>query len=172
MQAHTRAFLVLSHAEIESYLEDWAKDVARACEAVWTKSGRPTKPLAFLLATYVERISVPQKLGKEDGPQKLAHATKQLFQAYYELIKANHGIKEQNVMALFFPLGIPASAFGSTLLPNLDSLGALRGTHAHLSAQAVASVLDPETQFNKITAIVGDLKTLDAWLVEYRRSIR
>jgi hypothetical protein len=25
VQAHTRAFLVLSHAEIEAYLEDWAK---------------------------------------------------------------------------------------------------------------------------------------------------
>src|SRR5258708_12724498 len=59
VQAHTRAFLVLSHAEIESYLEGWAKEIARPAERVWLSSAKITAPLAFLLATLPKRIPLP-----------------------------------------------------------------------------------------------------------------
>jgi hypothetical protein len=122
-QAHTRAFIVLSHAEIESYLEEWAKEIARASETIWLSSKRITKPLAFLLATIAERISVPNN----DTPLVLEGKTVKLFQAYYKSIKDNNGIRETNVFTLFGPLGVPAMALGATLLPNLNSLGDRRG---------------------------------------------
>jgi hypothetical protein len=168
VQAHTRAFLVLSHAEIESYLEGWAKDIARAAETRWTSSNKVTKPLAYLLATLAERIEPKAK----DSPQKLADASLRLFQKYYKVIKDNNGVKEANVLTLFAPLGIPASALGATLLPSLDSLGSLRGSHAHGSAKAVASVLDPETEFTRVTDLVTELGSLDDWLRKYRAMIR
>jgi hypothetical protein len=168
VQAHTRAFLVLSHAEIESYLEGWAKEIARAAETLWTSSNKVTKPLAYLLATLAERIEPKTK----DSPQKLADASVRLFQKYYKVIKDNNGVKEANVLALFAPLGIPASALGATLLPSLDSLGSLRGSHAHESAKAVASVLDPETEFKRVTDLVTELGSLDDWLRKYKTIIR
>src|SRR5262245_50820390 len=97
VQAHTRAFLVLSHAEIESYLEGWAKEIARAAENAWTASSRVTKPLAYLLATLAERIEVPITVvgpKAKDSPQKLADASVKLFQKYYKVIKDNNGLKE------------------------------------------------------------------------------
>ena len=175
VQAHARAFLVLSHAEIETYLEEWAKEIARACERVWTSSSRITGPLTFLLATLSERIEVPTTLAgpkAKDSLQRLTDASVKLFQRYYKQIKDNNGIKERNVLALYAPLGVPAGALGPTLLPNLDSLGVLRGEHAHQSAKAVQNVLDPETEYNRILALVSDLKTLDEWLVNYKRRIR
>jgi hypothetical protein len=69
-------------------------------------------------------------------------------------------------------LGIPATALGSTLLPSLDSLGKIRGAHAHQSAQAVVNVLDPETEFKRISAVLTDLVAFDQWLIGYRRKIR
>ena len=175
VQAHTRAFLVLSHAEFESYLEGWAKEIARAAEAVWTSSSRVTAPLAFLLSHLAERIQVPETLaGKspKDSPQRLADAAVRLFQKYYKQIRDNNGIKERNFLALFAPLGVPASAFGSTLVLNLDALGAVRGTHAHNSAKAVPSVLDPETEYKRVSSLVTDLAVFDQWLVQYKRRIR
>jgi hypothetical protein len=175
VQAHTRAFLVLSHAEIESYLEGWAKEIARAAENAWSASSRITKPLAYLIATLAERIQVPVTVtgpNQKDSTQKLADASVKLFQKYYKVVKDNNGIKEKNVLTLLAPLGIPASALGSTLLPGLDSLGALRGSHAHESAKAVASVLDPETEFKRVAALVTDLGLLDDWLRKYRQVIR
>ena len=175
VQAQTRAFLVLSHAEIESYLEEWAKDIARAAEVVWTSSRKITEPRAFLLATLAERIEVPTTLvgphGK-DSPQRLLEASVKLFQKYYKQIKDNNGIRERNVLALFAPLGVPAAALGSTLLPNLDTLGALRGTHAHQSSKAVEAVLDPETEYKRVSALLDELVAVDGWLAGYKRRIR
>lgn len=175
VQAHTRAFLVLSHAEIESYLEGWAKEIARASEVAWLSSAKITTPLAFLLATLAERITVPKTLrvqNSKDGPQRLAEAAVKLFQKYYKQINDNNGIKENDVLTLFGPLGIPATALGTTLLPNLDNLGAIRSTHAHQSAKAVRSVLDPETEYKRVDALLADLVALDEWLVAYKRRIR
>jgi RiboL-PSP-HEPN len=175
VQAHTRAFLVLCHAEFEGYLEGWAREIARVAETAWTTSNKVTKPLAFLFATISERVEVPVTLvgpNAKDSPQKLADASVKLFQKYYKLIRDNNGVKERNVLALFGPLGLPASALSSTLLPSLDSLGALRGSHAHESAKAVASVLDPQTEYDRVTALLNDLVTLDDWLANYRRAIR
>ena len=175
VQAYTRAFLVLSHAEVESYLEEWAKEIARTAEVVWISSAKTTTPFSFLLGTIAERIVLPETLrhpNSKDGPQMLADTAIKLFQKYYTQIKNNHGIKEQNVLSLFGPLGIPATALGSTLLPNLDNLGASRGTHAHQSAKAVQSVLDPETEYKRIMTLLSDLAAFDEWLIGYKRRIR
>ena len=175
VQAHTRAFIVLSHAELESYLEAWAKDIVRACETVWTSTGRITQPFAFLLATMAERIEVTQTLvdsrGK-DTPARLSEASVKLFEKCYKQIKNNHGIKEKNFWSLFAPLGLPSGVLSSTLLPNLDSLGELRGRHAHESIRAVRNVLDPETEYRRVSDLVDELNQLDEWLVKYKSRIR
>lgn len=175
VQAHVRAFLLLAHAEVESFLEDWAKDIARAAERVWNGSGRATLPLVYLFSTHGERISVPDSgavQSKKDMQQKLSEAAVKLFQTFYKHVNDNNGIKEANALSLLAPLGVPAAAFGATLLPNLSSFGALRGEHAHRAARAVTSVLDPETEFNRASDLCKDLEVLDEWLVAYKRGIR
>jgi hypothetical protein len=175
VHSHTRAFLVFSHAEIESYFEGWAKDIARATEDVWKNTHRITEPLAFLIATLSERVNVPEQLvgpNKKDAPQLLQEQLVKLFPSYYKQIKDNNGIKEHNVLSLFGPIGLPATAIGSTLLPSLDSLGADRGDHAHNSAKAVRNVLDPQTEYNRIVALLNDLSGIDSWCLNYKRRIR
>jgi hypothetical protein len=168
VQAQTRAFLVLSHAELESYLEEWAKEIGRAAQVVWNGSGRVSRPLAFLLSTFSERLDPQSK----DSPKSLASASTKVFQRFYKRIKDNHGVKEANILTLFAPLGIPATAFGPALLAGLDTLGAMRGTHAHQSAKAVVSFLDPETEHKRVTGLIGDLLGPDQWLMKYRRTVR
>jgi hypothetical protein len=109
-----------------------------------------TTPLIVLVSTLGERIDPRGR----DNPQKFADASTRLFQKYYGNIKDNHGVKEANVLGLFAPLGVPVSALGLTLLPDLDNFGKVRGRHAHLSAKAVQSVLDPETEYKRVTDLV------------------
>ena len=131
-------------------------------------------PLAFLVATSEARISVPQNVAtsRADAPAQFQTTLTATLQNYYKLIRDNHGIKETNVLRLFTPLGAPATAFGSTLLPDLDSFGALRGEHAHLSARAIQTVPDAETECRRVRALVNALTVLDDWLVKCRASIR
>jgi hypothetical protein len=175
VQAHTRAFVVLSHAEIESYLEDWAKSVTQSCETVWNASSRVTQPLAYLLVSHAERIEPSQTLAESRGkdmPTRLGESTSKIFQRQYSQVKKNNGIKEKNFWALFGPLGVPASALTATLLPNLDSFGELRGRHAHESTKSVRSVLDPETEYKRVTDLVNELQTFDQWVSRYKHAVR
>ena len=173
VQANARAFLVLSHAEVESFLEEWAKDIARSAETVWKGKNRVTPPLAFLLAALAERLAIPDVLGvHQDAPHKFRELTEKAFAKYYKQVKDNNGVREKNLLALFMPLGLPSSAVGATLLPNLDGFGSDRGTHAHHAASAVVNPLDPETEYKRVKNVLADLLDLDTWLAVYRRQIR
>ena len=174
VQTSTRGFLVLSHAEVESFVEGWAKDIARSAERVWSSSGRISPPLSFLLATSEQRLEPAESLANADGDShsRLGRLVTAVFTKHYRLINNNHGIKEKNMLALFDPVGIPESAFGPSLLPELNTLGSMRGKHAHYSAATVESVLDPETEFNRLTRVVTELAVLDTYLFNYKRRIR
>ena len=175
VQAHTRAFLVLAHAEIETYLEVWAKDIARAAQTVWSRSKRVTAPLAFLISSIGDRITVVERLSASplnDSHQRFEELVGKLFQDYFKRIKYNNGVKEKNVLSLFEPLGVPSSAFGTTLLPSLDTLGSIRGLTPIRPQVAVVSVLDAETEYNRIQNLLTDLVVFDTWQTGYKRRIR
>lgn len=173
VQANARAFLVLSHAEVESFLEDWAKEIASAAKAVWTTKQRVSSPLAFLLAASTETITVPDEfIAAEDAPYKLDQKVNKAFTKYFKQLKDNNGVKEKNLLAIYMPLGLPSSAISPTLLPNLDAFGSDRGTHAHHSASAVRTPLDPETEYKRVQNVLTDLRDLDNWLSAYKRKIR
>lgn len=171
IQAHTRAFVVLVHAEIETFLEIWAKEIAQAAERLWNSSKKISNPLAYLLSTVGAKIHTTQ-LYPKDTPQRLADECVALFQRYYKQIKDNHGVKESNVLLLFGALGTPAAAFGATLLPSLESFGEHRGFQAHHATRAVVNQLDPKTEYDKAMALWAELEVLDSWLQIYLRSIR
>lgn len=174
-QARTRAFLVLSHAELESFFEQWAKEIARKSEEIWKNNRRMTQPLAALMATTENHVVVNDKQTLDPQDMITAQVDKfvqQRYEAYYKIIKDNHGIKEINLMRLLTPLGIPGSVFGSTLLPSLNSFGSSRGLHGHNSVRSIQSVLDPETEYNRAKSLATDLKALDNWLVQYRKKLR
>jgi hypothetical protein len=177
IQAHTRAFLVLSHAEIESYLEDWAKEIARKTEDLWILRGKLTEPLVFLVAAIGKPLGVPTNIsdpGVKDVRARYEDASLKHLPEFYSIIAENNGIKEHNVAQLFGPLGVPTAAFSADLLMKLDALGKRRGTHAHRSAKAAAviHVLDPKTEYDFIVELLKSLNSFDAWLVNYKRSIR
>jgi hypothetical protein len=175
VQLQARGFLVLSHAAVETYLEDWAKDIAKAAEAVWIKRQRVAPPLAYLVGSLGERAKTVESLalaGGKDSRNRFADVVLKLFPAFYKRVNENNGIKEKNVLKLFDPLGIEAAAFTATLLPNLDTLGKRRGEHAHYSNRAVKTPLDPETEYQHLQNVLLDLATLEQWLTTYRRSIR
>jgi hypothetical protein len=177
VQAHTRAFLVLSHAEIESYLEEWAKEIARKTEDLWILSGKLSEPLAFLVAALGKPLGVPTNIstpGVKDVRARFEEASLKYLPEFYSIISENNGIKEHNVAQLFGPLGVPTVAFSPDLLLKLDNLGARRGTHAHRSAKAAAVIhmLDPKTEYDFIVDVLKSLQAFDAWLVNFKRSIR
>lgn len=174
VQAHTRAFIVLVHAEIERYLEDWSQEMTDACEAKWDTLLRITKPLSCLLAASEEHIRLPASqsdIQQEEMDARVNGIIKTVIKSHKTIIKNNNGIKEANLLDLFAPLGLPSTALGSTLVQNLDYYGKSRGDIAHKSQKAVANILDAETEFKRAESLIQDIESLDLWLVKCKRSM-
>lgn len=172
VQAHTRAFLVFCHAEIESFLEWWAKTIARKAELLWVNKRRVSAPLAHLVAASMNRLIVSETSSNDPPSTRFEACANSSFHQFYLKIKRNNGVKEPNCLQLFGALGIDASAFGATLLPSLDSLGQDRGEHAHHAARLIVTPLDPEIEFKRISDVLIELANFDAHLVGVRRTLR
>ncbi len=171
VQIRTRAFLLLAHAAVESHLEEEAKRIARKSQNVWIEKRRITRPLAFLLASSMKPFGIPTSTGERTPERLIEKAVVQAFEKYFKSIKNNNGLKEQNVMTLFGPIGVESSMFGSMLLPGLESFGEARGTHAHLGA-AVVNHLDPQTEHDRFFFLIRELEAFDIALREYEKKIR
>lgn len=174
VQAHTRAFIVLVHAEIESYLEDWSQEVTVACETKWDTASRISKPLSCLLSASNQCLQLPTnqlEIQQQEMTARVHDVVKLVIKSHKKTIKKNNGIKEVNLLSLFAPLGLPSMALGSTLIPNLNSYGSLRGDLVHKSQKAVARTLDAETEFNKALSLITDIEDLDQWLRDCRRGM-
>jgi len=107
VHAHTRAFLLLSHAEIEHFLEAWAKTIARAAEDSWKQHGKFYKPTAFIAAAHSDRVPVNEKVaGTSKGDFEVVFRQNLLaaFADFYKIIKENNGIKERNFAKMFTQL--------------------------------------------------------------------
>ncbi|MCA9607412.1 MAG: hypothetical protein KC619_17520, partial [Myxococcales bacterium] len=74
VRTRTRGFLLLAHASVETFLEEWARDIAKKAEKVWNTDGRITRPLAFLLCTMTEQMAVARDVSGSDTSDKMKDA--------------------------------------------------------------------------------------------------
>lgn len=143
-----RAIIVLSHAEIESYIEDLALIKIDEAEAKWKNTKIADYSLASLFINH-ERI--------ETSDTSFTKSFK-IIKEYRKVIEDNHGIKEHNIKNLFGKIGYKIDDFDSVFIANLEAFGGERGTIAHTTATRVTQQMDKSTVLNKINDIVRDLK--------------
>ena len=157
-QDQARAFILLAHAELESYVEDRAREKVDQAHRGW-KSNRVCNVLMSRLLLYHSA-----KSAKAEGWGLNLPSDKSVGKAvnfYVSELSQNHGIREQNILSILIPIGLSHSKIDTTLLATLDSFGAVRGTLAHLSVKAHQSI-DPKTiSANVWSNIVPNLEQLD-----------
>lgn len=139
-----RGLIALCHAEIEDYFETVALTLFQDSIDLWTTKRIPNYNLASLFL-----------LGER--PSKILDSGTMAFkitESYEYKVANNHGVKHENIHALFYPLGYDDSDFDSTLLAQLDSFGAQRGSIVHTSAKKATQALDQKTVINMIQDIV------------------
>jgi hypothetical protein len=150
-----RAYVLLVHAEIESYIEDRAKEIADRAETRWSKAGTHSRVIRRVVGSHHLRNQRPW-----EPFNKSAAAIRAALNSYDSLIHNNHGIKENNLRTLLFPIGIQYKDLNITWLVNLESFGNRRGLLAHNSIQMLQPV-DPDTEFKKVRDILKGLRGLD-----------
>ena len=154
------AYTVFCHAEIETFLETWAKEFVDFADAQW-KNGKATRILVHLCTFHEGRSNLNSVPAKDIWNEVIW----KVFNKHRAVIRGNHGIKESNFCELFSPIGLNTTLVDNVLLNDLTAFGTLRGDHAHNSHIAtIGTTFDPFDRKNKVQGILNLLSVLDGQL--------
>jgi len=173
---HARGYRLLAHAEIESYIEDVAKEVILKALGDWKRSQKPSRTIVSFISCYHSSWN-PYDADAQEEVHKLAlnrkciaDSAKEILDAasvqYAEQLKKNHGVRTSNLQRILVPAGVDLSALDQTWLTNLDNFGELRGKTAHNAAAKVTEAIDPKTEYDRVKNLLEGLTQLDKKLVE------
>jgi hypothetical protein len=167
----TAAYRVFAHAEIESYLEDRAWEVANNAIKIWEDTDKTSHTLICLLGFSGLTMDkppdtlTPKKADKtvKDEKIKIINKTNLALQSFKNVIIQNHGVKEANILALLLPIGIDSVDLNSIWLATMNTFGETRGEVAHKSATSYKTVYlpDPENELNMVKQITQELLKID-----------
>jgi hypothetical protein len=152
---YVRAFCVLSHAEIENFLEDLATKLLNYSNKIWNEQKIVNITTVALCAQYEfidKHETTETKLGK-------------IFRDFRSEIVNNHGIKEKNIFNMFVPLGIERTLIDSAFLATMDSFGEHRGKMAHTSYRTQQAI-DISTEIGTINVVLEGLAEFERVVFE------
>ncbi len=165
-----RAFVVLAHAEIEHFLEDLASDVLDIVKARWDTNHTAGRCLSALLMYNDKRVSLPEKLTKQDPRDTFEEVVKHAIKHHRDYVKShNHGLKEANVLHLYLPIGVLENDLDPVWLANMNTFGAKRGMVAHTSARRVKSPIDPQNARSMVATVMSGVELVEPTILHLRR---
>ena len=127
----TLGYRLLVHAEIEAFLEERAKQTSIDAVKKWKTEQKTGHTLVTLLAFSFkrQRALAPADLHREYAGEKtrLEEIIDGAQRAFFAKIDNNHGVKEEDVLRLLLPLGVPPKKIDQSWLNTLNSFGVARG---------------------------------------------
>lgn len=165
-----RGYRLLVHAEIESYLEDVAREAVTKAIQDWKNFRKPSLILLSFLAAYHSGWDSNHDRSNEEVIQ-LARARKKIKDSvneaidlaqtqYIARVRDNHGVREKNFKGLVLPVGVDIGSIDPTWLAILDGFGTSRGETAHKTKRATSQI-NPEDEYRRVRELVKGLEELD-----------
>ncbi|MER5461988.1 HEPN domain-containing protein [Streptomyces sp. NPDC002668] len=165
-----RAFIVLSHAEVEEYIEAMCLNILQKAEARWCSSAFAGACVAALMLYNDKQTKPPKSLAKQAQKDTVDEIVKSAFQKHRNLAeRENHGVKEANLLRLLLPIGFKESDFDSVWLGVMNSFGANRGMVAHQSASRVQNPPDPAISRRQVQDALSGLLLLESVFARIKR---
>ena len=167
------AFLLLSHAEIEAYLEDIVVETADSAYDKWMQRGVITKPLLAMLGYSDSNLILPPKDKTSPTTRHLGNGIEGIKKNFNRHAYGhNNGIKTENVLRLLLQVGIDEAEIDPLWLGTINTFGSLRGDIAHRTriqnSPRVYHPPDPKTEHDNVKNIVDGLLDIDKRLLEFR----
>jgi hypothetical protein len=159
-----RSYVILSHAEIESYFEDIASEIVTRSLQAWITSRRRSTCLLSIMTFCGEDIKWENRNDKNTIETRIRVTAGH----YINLLKSNHGVKSKNILKILLPIGIEESSLDQTWLIEMDAFGKKRGSFAH-SSYIVQSQIDLKTEKDRLNLyILPAIETLDLLIKKIR----
>jgi hypothetical protein len=145
-QDRLRAFRLLVHAEVEHYMEEICVKLLNELES----SCRSPKSGSRLERIWADKIQLQQK----------------------QCITDNNGIRKENIIKMFGPLGVPESLINEVspmLLDRLSDLGRDRGFVAHTGvSHRTTKEISLTREKKNIDEILGHIEPFDRLIIRLR----
>lgn len=171
VQIRARSFVLLSHAELETYFEDRVIEIAKSALKAWTGRGHVSRSTFCLLGFSDQKLEGPPasldppgKNKEKEWPELLdiTHRFEAAVQRYIHMaLNKNHGIKQADLLSLLLPIGFSSTKFDSTLLQEFDAFGSTRGLFAHGGTGHVRQQVDPKTEYDRLISLLNLLRPID-----------
>jgi len=163
---YTRSYILLVHAEIESFLEEKVSEKVNISLSNWKTNRKKSTCLKSILAFCSNDINYEKK--KIHERNSLEFRVNIITNHFLSLIKKNHGIKKDNILDLLLPIGIEIDELDETWLTTMDNFGAKRGEIAHHTT-TVQKPIDPLTEKKLINDIIlPELSVIDRLLINLK----
>jgi hypothetical protein len=154
-----RSYVLLSHAEIESFFEDISQAKAKKALTEWKSNRTKSNCLLAIMSFCTDEVGWDKT--KKEKKEKFDYRVIRVVAHYIEKLSNNHGIKAENIKNILLPIGIEESQIDDTWLNTMESFGAQRGLIAH-STISVQQQIDLATNKNNINNnILPTIKELD-----------
>jgi hypothetical protein len=154
-----RSYVLLSHAEIESYFEDIARSKVRKALSNWLANGTKSNCLLAIMSYCTEEINWDKE--KKSDKEKLNFRVNRVASHYLNKLNNNHGVKSTNLLSILLPIGIGLNEIDPAWLHTMDNFGSKRGQFAHTSS-SVQSQIDLVTERNCINnSILPEIRNID-----------
>lgn len=175
VEIKARSFVVLAHAEVETYLEDRVVEIATTALQSWNQHARVCRTTLCLLGFSGSELTKPpttlappkgSKAKKWPAMLDVSDRLEKAVEGYIESVsRRNHGVREPNLLKMFLPIGFHHSKCDPVLLTELNEFGKVRGQLAHnRRSKGVQQSIDPETEYKRIKDLLALLSPVDAEL--------
>lgn len=154
-----RSYVLLCHAEIESFFEDIAELKVQNALNEWISNRKKSNCLLSLMAFCVEEINWEriQRAQKDN----LDFRINKVSIHFLNKLNNNHGIKSGNICNILLPIGIEFHELDQAWLNVMDNFGSKRGQYAHMSS-SVQSQIDLITEKNNINnSVLPEIGNID-----------
>lgn len=145
-QDRIRGFVVLVHAEIESYIEDRASAKITLELSRWRNNRKRSNCIKAVMAFLSSEISFVN----DNNKKSLEHRILRVVSHYLGLVQKNNGIKKKNIYSLLLPIGLEVDNIDPLWLEEMNTFGAFRGEIVH-TTHSVQSPIDRDIELNRIT---------------------
>lgn len=156
-----RAFRLLAHAEMESCIEDLARNALIESMKRYRVDGKPRKPLVAVVA-YFARGSLPKSHG--EAHEDFESLVNRAVQSYVAALKSSNGVREKDLLGVLLPVGLTDRDLDPVWLAEMDSFGQGRGDVAHQSF-ATQRQPDPARERDVVIRLTAGIRDVDRKLL-------
>lgn len=162
------AYLVMCHGLAEYHLELCARWVANQGVASLKETGRFNRIAVSLARFHSGKVKLPHEVDSKDY---ITSSCIDGCMSFRNNVANNHGIRESNLIELFYPVGFDLST-QPTFVAEAEEFGRQRGSFAHRSHETARRSInfDPHVSYNRVVQFFGLLDdftdSLNNYLVE------